>query len=80
MLSNFDHYLSSADFFQNQVFNKEKQEHFHSVKQFGSRSGSVEPDLDPNRLQRLSSDDEIRLWQAKSIIGEIRKKCIDYHK
>ena len=35
------------------------QEFHHSVKQFGSRSG-LDPDLDPNCLQRLSADNKSR--------------------
>ena len=47
--------LSSADFFK-----KFFQEHYDSVKQFGSRSrpAFVGPDLDPNCLQQLSADDK----------------------
>ena len=43
-------FLSSADFFQNQLF----QEYHLSVKRF------VVPDLGPNCLQRLSADDSSR--------------------
>ena len=52
--------LSSADFFKINFFKKIFQEHYHSVKQFGSRSGqySVSPYLVPNCLQRLSADDK----------------------
>ena len=54
--------LSSADFFQNQLFKKFFQEYHQSVKQFGSRSGRhiVGPDLNPNCLQRLSADGSSR--------------------
>ena len=49
--------LSSADFFQNQLFQKKNQDYHQSVKQFGSRSGPTfcRPDLGPNSLQRLSA-------------------------
>ena len=61
LLGNFHAFLSSADFFQNQLFRKFYQESHQSVKQFGSRSGLtlhfVGPDLDPNCLQRLLADD-----------------------
>ena len=53
--------LSSADFFKINFFKKFFQEHYQSVKWFGTRSGpahySVGPDLEPNCLQRLSADD-----------------------
>ena len=32
-------WLTSADFFQNQLFEKKIQEHYQSANQFGSRSG-----------------------------------------
>ena len=52
--------MSFADFFQNHLF-REKifQEYHQSVKQFESRSGPTflfGPDLGPNCLQRLKSD------------------------
>ena len=43
-------------FFKNNFY-KIFQEYHQSVKQFGSRSGFVGPDLGPNCLQRLSADD-----------------------
>ena len=42
--------LSSADFFKINIFKACFQEHYQTVEQFGSRSGS---DLGPNCLQRL---------------------------
>ena len=54
----FFNFLSSADIFQNKLFQKFLHEHYQSVKQFGSRSGS-------NCSQSLSADDKIRRWQAK---------------
>ena len=39
-------------------FQKFYQEHYQSVKRFGSRSGPA--DLDPNCLQRFSADDKSR--------------------
>ena len=50
--------LSSTYFFQTNFFKKIFQGHYHNVKQFGSRSGLTDPDLDPNCLQRLSADDK----------------------
>ena len=43
MLANFSlfFFLSSADFFQNKPFKKFFLEHYQSVKQFGSRSGTT---------------------------------------
>ena len=47
--------FSSADIFQYQLFKKLFQEHYQSVKWFGSRSGLTQhcicPDLGPNCLQ-----------------------------
>ena len=48
------HLLFSKTFF---------QEHYQSVKRFGSRSG---PGLGSNCLQWLSADDKSRRWQGKS--------------
>ena len=55
MLGNFMLLMSSADFFQNYLF-QEILEYFQSVRQFGSRS--VGPDLGPDCLQRVSADDK----------------------
>ena len=58
--------LSSAYFFKINFFKKFFQEQYHSVKQFGFRSGptlcryNVGPDLNPNCLQRLSADGKAR--------------------
>ena len=59
MLGNFACFLSSAVFFENQLFEKFFQKYDQSVKQFGPRSGLtfVRPDLGPNCLQRFSADD-----------------------
>ena len=50
----FSGFLSSADFFQINFFEKMFQEYQQGVKQFGSRSGPtfVGLDLGPNCLQR----------------------------
>ena len=55
-------FLSSADFFNINFFEKFFQEYDQSVKQFGFRSGRhfVEPALFPNCLQKLSTDDTSR--------------------
>ena len=53
--------LLSADFFQLTFKKKIFQEHYQSVKPFGSRSRPTEyvgPDLGPSCLQRLSADDK----------------------
>ena len=52
-------FLSSAEFFQNYLFQKLFQEYHQSVKQFGSRSGPTfcRPGLGPNCLQKLSAVD-----------------------
>ena len=44
-------------FFQISFYQKIFQEHYQSVKQFGTKVG---PDLGPNSLQRLSADDKSR--------------------
>ena len=51
-------FLSSADFFKINFFEKFFHEYHQSVKQFGSRSGPtfVGPDLVTNCLQKLSAD------------------------
>ena len=55
-------FLSSADFFKINFFDKLFQKYHQSVKQFGSRSsqGFVGPDLGRNYLQRLSIDNTSR--------------------
>ena len=51
--------VSSADFyFKIYFFKKFFNEHFQSVKLFGSRH-SVGPDLGPNCLQKLSAEDKV---------------------
>ena len=50
--------LSAGVYFKINFFKKFFQEHYMSVKQFGSRSGLsvLNPDLGPNCLQWLSAD------------------------
>ena len=56
MLGIISCFLSSADFFQNQLLQKVFREYHQSVKQLGSRSGQTKY-LGPNCLQMLSVDD-----------------------
>ena len=57
LLRNFACFLgSSDDFFSKSTSEKISQEYNQSVKQFGSRSRFVGPDLGPNGLPRLSAD------------------------
>ena len=56
-------FLSSADFFKVNFFEKFFQEHYQSVKQFLDPDQArhfVGPDLGPNCLQRLSADNTRR--------------------
>ena len=48
------------NFFKINFFEKFFQEHYQSV------SNALDPDLGPNCMQRLSADDKVRHWQAKS--------------
>ena len=59
MLGNIFTLLSSADFFQNQLFRKILSGYHQRIKQFGYRLGQrlVGPYLDPNWLPYLSADD-----------------------
>ena len=52
--------LSSVGFYRNNSFKKILQEHYPSVKWFGSEQywRTVHPDLGPDCLQRLSADDK----------------------
>ena len=43
-------------FFKINSFRNFFQEHYQSVKWFGSKSGPTDPDLGPNYLERLSAD------------------------
>ena len=54
--------LSCADFFQNNFFSKKNKEHYKSVNGLDSDKDrrSVDPDVDPNSLQRLSAGDKSR--------------------
>ena len=62
--------LLSVDFFSKSTFSKKVfQEHYQSVKQFGSRSGSIFFCADlgqPNCLQRISADCRSLRYQRKS--------------
>ena len=53
--------LLSADIFQNYFFQKKIQEHYQSVNSLDPDQDrhSVEPDLGPNSLQRLSADEKV---------------------
>ena len=60
--------LSSADFFQNKLFQKKNSKITISVSNGldpDQDRHSVGPDLGPNCLQRSSADDKIRHWQTK---------------
>ena len=59
MLGNlFMRFLSSANIFQNKLFENIFQEHYLGVKSFGPDQDRCYfgPDPGPNRLQRLSAD------------------------
>ena len=62
LLGNFECFLSSGDFFQNQLFSKISL----SVKQFEPRYIFVGPGLGPNCLQRLY-EDYIRVEELKGV-------------
>ena len=53
MLGNFHAFLSSGDFFQNQLFRK-------ILADISSECQTVSPDLGPNCWHRLSADGKIR--------------------
>ena len=64
--------LSSADFFQNKLFQKIISETLRNTNRVSNSLDAdqdrrfVGPDFGPNCLQRLSEDDKSRRWQGKS--------------
>ena len=71
LLGNFAYFLTSADFFHNQLFQKFFQE-YGTIRVSNSLDPDqarhfVGPDLGPNYLQRLSADDTSRQRGGKDV-------------
>ena len=60
-------FLSSANFFQNQLFQLKKTIRVSNSLDPAQARGFVRPDLDPNCLQRLSADDTSRHLVGKEL-------------
>ena len=69
--------LSSADIFQNKLFQKKLSRDTlrvsNSLNPDQDRQ-TVGPDLDPNSLQKLSADHKSHLYQGKSDLGNFLHK------
>ena len=72
--------LSSTDLFRNKFLKKILSATFTGCQMVWTpiKTDSVEPDLCPNCLQRLSSDDKSCRWQGKSKPCKIVKKLLVY--